>query len=452
VWVPLDNWEAQSSFSEPVAPPGTEPDAAPLVCVSFNQTWLPFVIGSLMQLVQPAAWNASPSAVLTVLDQATLLLERFGTAEVCMPPVQFQLTESCLLQYSIDGGATFVTVPGWTDWATLCFTGPTGPAGPPGPPGGFTPGPPPNPVGSTTAQLACDIAGYLAQEVIQASIAQAVSAITAGSTVVIFAAELAGVVLGLGALSGLLAGAAYVLYEDIVAGTLSDYSTASTSGPLRSSLICAIYNAIAATGYVTSSNFAAVLTNIAAVAYTPSSVVSTIHDYVNALGATGLEQIQPTGALAVYDCTACGNWCFEWDNAGHAALDANFVPFTPPGTATYSGGVWHAANASPPTWNIYLQVAVDPAKTYTDASFVTTAGVTARSWDIRFYSGAVGSTVLASNAGNGDSGSWHGSVSGAQTLLIDMSTTVGTFVLNQITLRGTGACPAAFGGGISNCT
>lgn len=140
---------------------------------------------------------------------------------------------------------------------------------------------------------------------IQAAIGQAVDSINAGQSVVTFAAAFAGLILGLGALSGILAAAANLLYANIEAGTLSDYSTARSSSTLKSELICAIYSAIAADGAVTTANFPNVLLAVSAIAYTPSAVVTTIHDYLAALTDVGLMQVQAVGAVAVYDCSSC---------------------------------------------------------------------------------------------------------------------------------------------------
>lgn len=155
----------------------------------------------------------------------------------------------------------------------------------------------------TTGQRACNIAGYLAIDVIKQSMQQAVDAIGANRGV-----------LGFTALLWLIPGAEAVatigtvltqFYNALSGGTLGDYTDALADPSLFSRLTCAIYSAIEADGQVTEANYPTVLTNIAGVSYTHGDVISTIHDYVANLGYPGLAAIQGTGALADYDCTNC---------------------------------------------------------------------------------------------------------------------------------------------------
>src|ERR1035437_7621549 len=159
------------------------------------------------------------------------------------------------------------------------------------------------PVIGTTGQRACNIAGYLANDVLKQSMQQAVDAIQANKGV-----------LGFTALLWLIPGAEAVaaigvaltqFYNALVGGALTDYQDALADPSLFSRLACAIYSAIEADGQVTEANFPTILTNIAGVSYTHSDVISTIHDYVANLGYPGLAAIQNTGALAVYDCSQC---------------------------------------------------------------------------------------------------------------------------------------------------
>src|ERR1035437_5292651 len=155
----------------------------------------------------------------------------------------------------------------------------------------------------TTGQRACNIAGYLANDVLKQSMQQAVDVINANKGV-----------LGFTALLWLIPGAEAVaaigvaltqFYNALVGGTLSDYTDALADPSLFARITCAIYSAIETDGQVTEANFPTILSNIAGVSYTHSGVISTIHDYVAALGYPGLAAIQGTGALAVYDCSQC---------------------------------------------------------------------------------------------------------------------------------------------------
>src|SRR6185312_8473506 len=142
------------------------------------------------------------------------------------------------------------------------------------------------PTGGTTGQRACNIAGYLAVDVLKQSMQQAVDAINANRGV-----------LGFTALLWLIPGAEAVatigtaltqFYNALSGGTLGDYTDALNDPSLFSRLACAIYSAIEPDGQVTEANFPTILSNIAGVSYTHSDVISTVHDYVAALGYPGL--------------------------------------------------------------------------------------------------------------------------------------------------------------------
>ena len=155
----------------------------------------------------------------------------------------------------------------------------------------------------TTGQRACNIAGYLANDVLKQSMQQAVDAINANKGVLGFTALLwlipgAQIVAGIGT-------ALTQFYNALSGGTLSDYTDALADPSLFARLTCAIYSAIETDGQVTEANFPIILSNITGVSYIHSGVITTIHDYVQALGYPGLAAIQGTGALAVYDCTNC---------------------------------------------------------------------------------------------------------------------------------------------------
>jgi hypothetical protein len=114
MWDPEARY-ALTSYREPVVDPGTAPGDDPLVCVQVNASWIPYIVGSLLQLAQPPTWpSMSQSALADLLGRVTDLIARIGTAELCMAP-QFRLTAECGAQYSLDGGTTWLD---FTDWAT----------------------------------------------------------------------------------------------------------------------------------------------------------------------------------------------------------------------------------------------------------------------------------------------------------------------------------------------
>jgi len=119
MWDP-EAWAVRPSFTEPVTDPGTAPGDDPLVCLQVNASWIPYIVGSCLQLAQPLAWTTTDSTALAdLLGRVTDLINLIGTAEACMAP-QYRLTSECGLQYSLDGGTTWLDVDGWTENFPLC--------------------------------------------------------------------------------------------------------------------------------------------------------------------------------------------------------------------------------------------------------------------------------------------------------------------------------------------
>lgn len=113
----------QSSFVQPVVPPDVEPDASPLVCFSINADWLPYVVGAMMQLAQPSAWDTSDAGVLqTTLFRVMGLIDQVGSAVACegVTPMQLRVN-NCQLQSSTDGGTTWTEIDGWESYQSLCL-------------------------------------------------------------------------------------------------------------------------------------------------------------------------------------------------------------------------------------------------------------------------------------------------------------------------------------------
>ena len=236
----------------PVVPPSTQVCDAPTVSVCINAAWLPFVCGALSQLAQPTTWLVSSKAELDdVLDRVADLISAIGTAMPCVSP-------------------------------------------------------PPVIAGIGTSQRACNIAGYLANALIKTSIQKAIDAINGNQTLLGYGVLIIGAIPGAGMVIAGIADALYGMYESISSGALGDYTDALADETLWSEITCAIFNATAADGQVTDTNFPNIQANVAAITYAHGDVMATIEAYLAALGATGLEQLQATGALAAYDCSACG--------------------------------------------------------------------------------------------------------------------------------------------------
>lgn len=255
MWDPQDTgnwWQQRPSFREPIVPPSAEPCDAPLVCISISQAWIPYVLGALTQLAQPSTWKVeSESDRQEVLGRVQDLIALFGELMPCTSPA-------------------------------------------------------PAIVGIGTSQQACNIAGYLANVIIKTSIQKAIDGINDGTTILGYGVLIIGAIPGAGAIMNTLAQGLYRLYQTVEGGTLTDYQDAIADETLWSKMTCAIFTATSDDGGVTDGNFAAVQSAIAAVSYAHSDVIDAINQYVSDLGASGLEQLQSTGALAVYDCSMCG--------------------------------------------------------------------------------------------------------------------------------------------------
>jgi len=115
VWDPESRY-SRSSYRQALPDPGTALIDPTVVCAQLPATAIPYIIGSLLQLLQPPAWAITDTARMSeVLGQVTDLIIALGTAGPCM----FKL-EDCLLQYSLDGGATWTAVTGWATNFPLC--------------------------------------------------------------------------------------------------------------------------------------------------------------------------------------------------------------------------------------------------------------------------------------------------------------------------------------------
>lgn len=312
----MANWQVfsdlwnQGSFVSQVPAPNTDPGDTPLLCVQFNSAWLPYILGSMFQLTQPSAWDATSAGYADVLEQAQALMAIFSGAEDCTYMLTWNFTDTCILQYSVDGGETWIDVPGWAEFAPACFTGPEGPAGPPGT---YTPGTPSNPQDVSTPQLACDIAGFIATQVIKSALDQTVSAIEASQSLYQAGLAVLGILIGPDPVLDVVLVAANYLYGRIAGGTIGDYTAALADDTLWGDVTCAIYTATSGDGYVTAANFAAVVAAVGAISYTYPDVITSLVGYLEGLGATGVMALQIPGAMAAVDCSGCGTWCWEWD-------------------------------------------------------------------------------------------------------------------------------------------
>lgn len=248
VWDPGPFVQPRPSFTAPVTGPASGPCDAPLACVSINVEYLKFIAGAMSQLVQRTTWLATDEDDLQrILANMTWAIELIGTAVQCEQPPAIGL-------------------PG---------------------------------------QRACNISGYLAQNVIRQSMAQAIAAIQNNYNVLWYGTTILSFIPGGGGIFGVLMGVLNSFYHTISSGTLSDYQTAVNDDTLWSAVTCNINFNIAADGQVTAANYPAIVTALCAMPYSLPDVRDAICNYVSGLGAAGLQALQPAGALADFDCSNC---------------------------------------------------------------------------------------------------------------------------------------------------
>jgi hypothetical protein len=156
------------------------------------------------------------------------------------------------------------------------------------------------------------------------------------------------------------------------------------------------------------------------------------------LGYNGINAIQSEGTLYNGTCDACDTWCYEWGGT-HAAFCGPWSIYSTFGSC---GTYINSAVGGGGLRQAYIQLPLNPAKTYTGVAVARSVGG-AEADLIRFYSGAVGSTVLVDSSGL----SWSGSVTGASTLLIS-ATNASDFQILSVSLHGNGPNPY----GTDNCT
>jgi len=361
MWNPTPNWQPSSSFVQPVTPPGVEPDSAPGVSVCFSRAWLPYVIGAINQLIQPTTWATDdPDVRQTALERATALQAMFGAAEGCM---QIRWSgDDCAIQTSTDNGATWSDI---TDWnlaevqaciLTALSIRITGGLLQWSIDGGTTWGtdgaiPPPNPQGASTDQQACNIATWLAVEILSNSLGAMGTAITDGKNLFDAFESLILLVADLDPITAIAVNAATVLFNGVTSIGAATVSAAATDPVLQALLQCAIYDAIKADGFVTDANYPTIITNINAISYGTPTIIGLINDYLEGagpiagIGAAGLEGMQFAGALYQGDCSSCGTAganCWVLNGTSSAATFTGTINF---GSGSWTIGGWYVNNS-----------------------------------------------------------------------------------------------------------
>lgn len=231
--------------------PTAGPCDSPLVCVSINQQYIPFIAGAMSQLTQRTTWTASSEDELqAILANMTWAIELVGTAVQC----------------------------------------------------GSVPLPPT----PTPATQACNIAGYLSNFVIREAILQAVQAAQQDLSILSFANQLISWIPGISFWYIIFSSTIINWLSNIVHGTLSDYEAALTDDLLWQQVTCKIYACIAADGKVTTGNFGCIQTALCSLTYPLSDVKSAICDFISGMGADQIIAAQTPGAAVSYTCN-CGS-------------------------------------------------------------------------------------------------------------------------------------------------
>lgn len=299
---PYYAYQQAGSFASPIAVPAQPSNAGTLVCLPpFNKDWLPILLGCVHQLSNPSTWVASSDAdTVSALQQAEDFRMLLAQAGPCCD-VAMQLTPGCGLQYSTDGGTTWTDVAGWSANFQNCVRNQiVAPV-------------PPNPTHPVPVDEACDIAGYLAHEIIQQAVAQGVSSFQTDAELMTFAQD---VMASLAFAFPITAEAMLALsqfYSFYNANTIGQFTAARDDPVLWADVTCAIYQAIKTLGYIDSSNIGAVRSNICAISYTPAVVIQAVCAFIDNLGLDNLRAMQMVGALGTTICTSCdstaGMWC-----------------------------------------------------------------------------------------------------------------------------------------------
>lgn len=341
--MPLLNWEPEGSFLRPIVPPVLGPADGALVCIPpVNQDWIKIILGCLDQLRIPATWDvAGRSNLLDALNWMQELKDMVASAGPCCD-VAMRLN-NCVLQFSTDSGTTWQDVAGWAANFCGCVTPCVVPPIPTFPPG------------QVVNQHACNIAGYLASEIINKVVTQSVASFNAGLTAVQFGGQ----VLALIGWAFPITYLAYLAFEDyyafITSGNIAAFTTAESDPSLWSEVTCAIYSAIRGLGYVDGSNYGTLVSNVCALSYSSPAVINAICAFLTNVGLENIQKMQTAGALDDVDCTACtATWCRYFD------FTVSNQGWTQPGgfvVGSYVAGQGWKTGPSGPDFNeVYAQV------------------------------------------------------------------------------------------------
>jgi hypothetical protein len=329
---PYERFAQVGSFVEAVTPPAAGPFAGTLVALPcINVEWLRLLLGAATQLENPSSWldSLSDSDRLAVVQQAQELRVGLAGLDTCVNPVIGASLDNCVLNLHMADGST-VPVTNWASQFQGCVQA-------------QIPAPVTNPQGATTDQLACDIAGWYAAEIIQGAIRAADVQFGIANIEWQIATAVSSYLAQYGfVLTNGFVQAVHYIYEELNSGHLAHMQLAETDPNLHNLLTCAIYNAIKTDGKITAGNVSAVISNCCSISWVYPDVISTICNFLTNMGATGLTALQPIGALAVEDCSACqSTWCVGYTGS---VLSYYWSPQCGAGCGTFSASAWRSVH------------------------------------------------------------------------------------------------------------
>lgn len=129
----------KNKWKLPTYPPPTGRVCIP-VEIPDHPEWIALFTGAIFRLAQQIWYDRDENR--TAKDVAAVWMDVYletmqkmwGCSEV-VATMQFRFTDQCGLEYRPDDVSPWLAVPGWTDFAPLCFQGPQGDEGPIGPQG-----------------------------------------------------------------------------------------------------------------------------------------------------------------------------------------------------------------------------------------------------------------------------------------------------------------------------
>jgi hypothetical protein len=244
--------------------------------------------------------------MVVVLSQVEELQAALSVAGVCeLPPPmtcpQMRL-QDCILQFSCDSGATWTDVDNWAASFPSCVSGV------------IIPPVPGNPGGTPQDQHACNLAGFIASEVMKLVVSKAVTAFNSDLTTLQFGTSIFDAIAYAFPITAIAMDVFYAFYLELNSASIAAFTAAESDPVLWSDITCAIYSAIVTVGYIDASNLGSVITNICAISYTYPVVVTALCGFITNIGLQNLQAMQNAGAVDIVDCSSCpGTWCFKWD-------------------------------------------------------------------------------------------------------------------------------------------